>query len=370
MFPLVSIVIPHFERPGLLAGAVTSIRASGGVAYEIVVVDDGSSEAAWMEVKSMEAGDLRVFRRVDGTKGPSRCRNIGLAMARGEYVIFLDSDDLMAPWCLGQRLMEVEKEPSRDLWVFPVMLFCRQPWDMDVLWNAMADERNDAVRFAGSDPPWHTSSPVWRKAPLLLLGGFNEAVFYGDDSDLHLRALVCGLEVGKYPDAIPDLFVRRSDVPRITNSMTDSLTSSRMERLREGTRFLRSQPGCGTLMKVWEGQYFSEAEFLLYNHASPKVAVRNVLNEWVKQFHPPLTRKLVVQGYFHVAVFFRRRAYLILRIARRLALRLLPPEFFPAGGQFQSARLSDQVKARIPVVDIRWGAGLGPTIPVISTPTT
>lgn len=345
MHPLVSIIIPHFSRPALLALAVESIRRGTFRDFEIIVVDDGSAEDDWRLLNAMQSPDLRVFRREDGIKGPSRCRNIGLAMAHGPYVMFLDSDDLMAPWCLEERLGGAVVRPDADLWVFPVLLFRDRPGDMDVLWNAMADGRCDRERFARSDPPWHTSSPIWRTASLKELGGFNEAVFYGDDSELHLRALVVGLRCLQYPDCHPDIFIRRSDAPRITNSLSPFLVESRRTRLREGTRFLKSTPDGARLMSIWEGQYFVEAEFLLFNHETPRQAVCHILHDWREKCSPPRRRQWVVACYFAVALAARKSAYLALRLARRLAMILLPPTYFPSGGAFHHARAGKSVMA-------------------------
>ena len=343
--PLVSIIIPHFSRPGLLAEAVESVRASKAKCFEIIIVDDGSSVEDWRAVQLLSDKQTKVLQRLDGQKGPSRCRNLGLAEATGDHVIFLDSDDLMAPWCIEDRMNQVVLNPGADLWVFPVMLFNKVPGDMDLLWNAMTDVCDPVERFARSDPPWHTSSPLWKRESLLRLGGFNEEVFYGDDSDLHLRALVDGLIVRLNPEALPDAFVRRSEAPRITNDLSQELIESRRVRLREGTRFLKSRSGISRLLDWWEGQYFVEAEFLLFNHLSSSQATYQILNDWEKGFITSLSRRLIVRCYFIAAQACRCHAYLMLRIARRIAMLALPGEFFPTGGGFHSARATPQVMA-------------------------
>lgn len=329
--PLVSIVIPHFERSGLLRQAVASVLQSSEERFEVIVVDDGSSPAEWRAIQSLRSDRVQVIRRSDGLKGPSRCRNLGVAASRSEFIVFLDSDDVMAGWCLRSRLTAAMQAPDADCWVFPVLLFSDVPGDGDRLWNRMITGEDDAMRFARSDSPWHTSSPLWRKTSLTSLGGFNETVFYGDDSDLHLRALLSGVAVRQYPDAIPDIFVRRSSVSRITNSLDDAVVESRRVRLREGTRFLRSRENATPYLRTWEGQYFTEGEFLLFNHRDATEPVRKVLEDWETAFAPSPTLRRTVHAYFATALACRHKTYLLLRIARRLAMQLLPPEFFPRG---------------------------------------
>jgi glycosyltransferase involved in cell wall biosynthesis len=345
--PLVSIIIPHFNRPQLLAEALASVRASTEQRFEIIVVDDGSSAADWEAVQALADERTRIFRRSDGIKGPSRCRNLGLFEAKGDRVVFLDSDDMMASWCLEQRLMESEKAPDADFWVFPVMLFRDMPGDLDLLWNSMADGRDDVGRFVRSDPPWHTSSPLWKVSSLRKLGGFNEAVFYGDDADLHLRALLSGLKARQFPETMPDLFVRRSGAPRITNSLTSALIESRRIRLREGMRFLKTVVAGTPYRPVWEGQYIVEAEFLLFNHTPAKRPIQQVLENWQCDCRPSRMRRTIVNGYFSVALACRQHAYLILRIARRIVMKVLPSCYFPNGGQYHRARAEADVLSAI-----------------------
>ena len=128
--PLVSIVIPHFNRVELLVETLRSIEAQDYANWEAWVVDDGSAAQQWTVLQGMATERIHILQRTDGIKGPSRCRNLGAAEARGDYIVFLDSDDILAPWCLSQRMARVAEEPEADLWVFPVMLFKQQPGDL------------------------------------------------------------------------------------------------------------------------------------------------------------------------------------------------------------------------------------------------
>ncbi|HOC57423.1 MAG TPA: glycosyltransferase family A protein [Verrucomicrobiota bacterium] len=328
--PLVSLITPHFERPELLRETLGSVRASTFADWECLVVDDGSSAAVWDRVQAMADGArIRALRRESGLKGPSACRNLGLRQALGDYVMFLDADDLLAPWCLEQRLAAARAQPEAALWVFPVLLFTRTPGDSDQYWNTMDPARDDLERFLRSDGPWCVSSALWRREALRTIGGFNEAVCYGDDCHLHLRALLAGLQVRQFPQALPDVFIRRGAETRITNSPSYALVESRRVFLEEATRLLRGAAIRPEYFKLWEGRYFVEAEFLLFNVAGSRAAIDRVLAEWQRHFRPGPARRVVVRAYFRLALACRRRAYLALRIARRIAMRLLPPDYFP-----------------------------------------
>jgi glycosyltransferase involved in cell wall biosynthesis len=95
--PLVSVVIPHYNRPQRLIETLKSVAAQTWRNLEVLVVDDASS-APLDELADWMAQDPRMrLVRLEVNGGPSAARNAGLARARGELVAFLDSDDLWAP---------------------------------------------------------------------------------------------------------------------------------------------------------------------------------------------------------------------------------------------------------------------------------
>ena len=332
MPPEVSIVIPHFNRVSLLREALSSVKASRFSSYEIIIVDDRSAPESRRDLTSFASNNIRVIDS-DGAQGPSAARNTGAREAKGEFLVFLDSDDLLAPWCLEQRIESVRELPENDLWVFPVLLFYDQPGDRAILWNNM-DSEEDPIRFLQSDPPWHTSSPIWRRSAFLNLGGFNEKIVYGDDSDLHFRALLAELRLAKFPDALPDVFVRRSNQDRITSGMKPDILESRLSRLSEMTKLLRTR-GSARLLNTFEGQYFVEAEFLLFNAIAPQDGIARVIELWRSDF--PISKyRALARGYLRLAVIMRDHAYLGLRILRKMVRGLLPGSFFPVGGGIEA----------------------------------
>ena len=90
MSPLVSILIPHYNRNDLLAETLVSVSAQTYDNWEGIVVDDQSSDEAWRAIKHhTEDSRIRVIKRLSEPRGPSKCRNIALDKARGEFILFL-----------------------------------------------------------------------------------------------------------------------------------------------------------------------------------------------------------------------------------------------------------------------------------------
>lgn len=108
--PLVSVVIPTYDRPEMVRRAVASVLAQD-VPVEVIVVDDGSPEPYTAE-GTVGSAPVRVFRQPQSL-GVSAARNRGLAAARGRYVAFLDDDDIWLPGKLARQLAAMEAVGSR-----------------------------------------------------------------------------------------------------------------------------------------------------------------------------------------------------------------------------------------------------------------
>ena len=93
--PLVSVIVPTYNRVHYLQEAVDSVLGQTYHNWELIVVDDGSTDATASRLRDLGDRRLRVVH-LEHSGRPARVRNEGLACARGAYVAFLDSDDL---WC-------------------------------------------------------------------------------------------------------------------------------------------------------------------------------------------------------------------------------------------------------------------------------
>lgn len=98
--PCVTIVMPTYNRAALLPGTIDAVLAQTFGDFELIVVDDGSGDdtAGVLGRRYADEPRLRYLRKPNG--GVSSARNLGLAHARGEFIAFLDSDDLWQPWKL------------------------------------------------------------------------------------------------------------------------------------------------------------------------------------------------------------------------------------------------------------------------------
>jgi glycosyltransferase involved in cell wall biosynthesis len=108
--PLVSVIIPTYNRAALVQEAVASVLAQTCRDFEFLVVDDGSTDDT-AEVLAGLDGQFQVLRH-PSRRGVSATRNTGIAAARGEWLAFLDSDDLWLPEKLARQLAYLAAHPD------------------------------------------------------------------------------------------------------------------------------------------------------------------------------------------------------------------------------------------------------------------
>jgi glycosyltransferase involved in cell wall biosynthesis len=120
--PLVSVIIPTYNRSATLAEAIDSVLGQDYPHFELIVVDDGSTDDT-PAILCRSSTDSRVIVLTQENAGVSAARNSGIAIAKGEFVAFLDSDDLWLPKKLSIQVEWFRKNPgamicqSEERWI-------------------------------------------------------------------------------------------------------------------------------------------------------------------------------------------------------------------------------------------------------------
>ncbi len=197
MTPLFSVILPTFNRAYVLWRAVQSVLAQTETRWELVVVDDGSTDDTRRLLE--EFRDPRVRPTSTPNRGPSAARNLGAGLARGPYLAYLDSDNAWRPSFLATMLDAARRRPDASLW------YCGQhttfwrraesgewavEWEQD---EARAQYTlDDALQLKGPD----TSCIVHTRRALAEAGGWDEACRWLEDWDFFTRCLV------RYPSGV------------------------------------------------------------------------------------------------------------------------------------------------------------------------
>ncbi len=165
--PLISIVVPVYNREELVKISIESLLLQTYDNWEMLLVDDGSTDNTVEVIKKYAANDsrIKVFIRNTPIKGGNVCRNIGLKNATGKFVIFLDSDDKLKPFCLQQRNTIANQHPNYDFYVFPgiKMHINGQENNPENYLMSVFDGSEDALPlFLNHDFPWPINAPMYR----------------------------------------------------------------------------------------------------------------------------------------------------------------------------------------------------------------
>ncbi len=182
--PLVSVVIPTYNRRELLKETIQSVLDQSYTPIEIIVIDDGSTDGTTEALADLaSAGRIRYLRQEN--RGLGNSRNCGLGMARGEFVSFLDDDDLITPTKVAWQVAFLLQHP-----------------DVAVIGGSHAVLGAESEAEHGPDgPPEHwtfervvTRNPfispgvaLMRTEAVRSVGGFDEQLWATDDWDVWLR---------------------------------------------------------------------------------------------------------------------------------------------------------------------------------------
>jgi glycosyltransferase involved in cell wall biosynthesis len=189
----ISVVIPTYNRRSHVFRAIDSALAQTVPVDEIIVVDDGSTDGTAEAVGCRYGSRVNVFKQDNG--GAAAARNYGIREARGEWVAFLDSDDVWLPTKI-ERQVEALAALGREFGlcstdtVFdgnPDMTLSRFQETGFAAAPGFGALEEPARYIVGWRNPFVTSSLVVRCSLLRDVGGFDEALVIGEDQDLMLR---------------------------------------------------------------------------------------------------------------------------------------------------------------------------------------
>lgn len=190
--PLVSCIIPVYNGAAFLREAIESILAQSQGPLEVIVVDDGSTDAT-PAVAASFGDQVRYIRQANA--GPAVARNRGIVEARGTFVAFLDADDLWRPDRLEKQMAPLLEDPSVSFSACMIQNFWTPELQADAA--ARANTR-DGIPAAG----YLSTGMVLRRAAFELVGNFDPLLGYGDSADWILRAQEAGLRDVLVPEVL------------------------------------------------------------------------------------------------------------------------------------------------------------------------
>lgn len=183
----VSIVIPCFNSQNTIRETLESVIRQSYQDWEVLCCDDGSTDKTCNIISeyTIKYPNIFLFKRNSVERGGSVCRNIGISNSEGEYLIFLDADDLLAPNCLEHRVNAMDITASKFC-VFPFAYY-----DNGVIKEIGIDKSitNFECAFGAGHAVWQTTCPIYETSFVKMIGGFDESFQRLQDVEFGLRAI-------------------------------------------------------------------------------------------------------------------------------------------------------------------------------------
>lgn len=290
--PLVSVIIPTYNNQAYLAEAIDSVLSQTYPFYEIIVIDDGSTDNTQEILKTYKD---RIFTVYQKNQGVSVARNRGLEIAQGQFIAFLDGDDYFLPYKLATQLTVFEKNPHLGIvhsgWYMVTetgeILAHQKPWyelrELDlkawVLWRAVLP-----------------SAMMIRREWLEKVGGFQPGLAYAEDVELIVRLAQAGCQAIWLEKITVNYRLHQ------TNATTASKTPLQAQCFDQFYNQFFSQPNLPPEIRqiesrsrynyyIWmawrffeTGYYQKMQEYLRKSLEYPQVSTRGTIIHWVGFF--------------------------------------------------------------------------------------
>ncbi len=197
---LVSILIPNFNKEEFLPATLSSILAQEYGNWECILVDDGSSDSS-VKILNEYAGLDRRFkvfiRPNDIPKGANYCRNYAFGQAKGDYIQWFDSDDIMFPWFLKMKVDYLESQPTVPFVVSKGELIFDEGFEGNRKFAQNFQSENPIEDYLNFRILFFTGGPLFRKEVFHEVGLFNGKLKRHQEWELFLRVVLRFQKWGK-----------------------------------------------------------------------------------------------------------------------------------------------------------------------------
>jgi len=241
----VSVIIPAFNAAAYVGAALQSVLAQTFTDYEVILVNDGSSDTDQLQ-QVIQPYLSRIIYLTQENRGPSGARNLGIRRARGEWIAFLDSDDVWMPNYLAEQLRFLAAHPALD------MVYCDAtlegetgaagktfmqlcPSTGPVTFESLLEEQTQVL----------TSGTVVQRKKVMEAGFFDEAIHRSEDHDLWLRIVFAGGQISYQHVAL----LRRNVRSGSQGSAPESLLEGEIQTLTKLDRNLDLSPTTRELLR-------------------------------------------------------------------------------------------------------------------------
>lgn len=270
----VSVIIPTYNRRVWLQEAIDSVLAQRGVEFECIVVDDGSTDGTG-EVLAQRYGN-RIRYVWQDNQGESVARNHGAELANGEYLAFLDSDDLWMPEKLAEQTTFLDSNSAF------AAVYC-QAWRIDKNKKRLPGKPNgylltnfdfNLTYLLEKNLPLSGSTVMIRRQVFKAIGGYDREVRFGEDLEFALLLAVKGYRLGivQRPLASIRTHFSSQSIGISENQFLEVLKDHTLLLNKVGHHIPLNDSGTRTALQNAIGrEYMRMVYFYIFNHNSRDV---------------------------------------------------------------------------------------------------
>ena len=237
---MISIVIPTYNYARYIGRTLAHILAQTCRDFEIIVIDDGSTDDTRQVVERFQDARIRYVHQKN--QGACVARNRGISEAKGDYLLFHDADDLIEPGHLEEYLQVAIENPGSNVYG-PSAKVKLENGQFQVLSMKESCPGNDLLEC------WlgHWGIPVhcilWPRINVVRVGGWDEALHANQDGDYAMRALIAGIQFVYADKAPPAKYLRHEDEKGQISSTVSEKTALSKIRVLEKIEGLLAEKG-------------------------------------------------------------------------------------------------------------------------------
>jgi glycosyltransferase involved in cell wall biosynthesis len=230
--PLVSIIIPTYNRQSAVVDAIESCSSQDWPAVETIVIDDGSTDHTASVIQNIikeSCSELSLRYYHQENSGASSARNFGLRQAKGEFIQFLDSDDVLLPEKLSRQVNAIAatNNPNTSFCSCYGEILSKDQSNRTRIGTVATKKREMMLRLVSREPhTMQTNAPLWRRTFLLAQPPWCEEIGLGDDLEYYLRLVAASSHFCFVPESL--FYLRTHQAYRLgeTTQTNASITSA------------------------------------------------------------------------------------------------------------------------------------------------
>ncbi|MFN4007603.1 MAG: glycosyltransferase family 2 protein [Chitinophagaceae bacterium] len=192
---LVSLIMPTFNRAHLLTAAIESVIEQTYTQWELIIIDDGSTDTSEELVKQYTFNYNNIFfvkRPNYLPKGANACRNYGLSIASGTFIKWIDSDDILAADALAIQVNALRQNENAGVCISQISFFSTHKHEYKYSlqhWSNQTHTNNAVEDYLFNKVKWQTAAGLWRKS-VLDEKPFHEQLMNSQEWLMHLKFLL------------------------------------------------------------------------------------------------------------------------------------------------------------------------------------